>query len=108
MFHKKGIRRGCPPLTRAIACALMALGLVGPAHSSTRVGVSLAPNPEVVGAGSVVVSFGFPLPPGVVSSDAQIRVLDAGNVEIPSHVRSLGPWRTLPPIRLRSFSVRAP
>ncbi len=60
----------------------------------------MIPHEEVIGQGSVMVSFGLPLPPGFVLDARQIAVHDDKGKEIPAYTRSVGLWRSMPPAKL--------
>lgn len=68
------------------------------------VDVSLHPHLSVVGKKATRVSFGLPLPPGVLDKDSRVQVL-AGGEEIPAHVSAIGKWRSMPPAALRCKGV---
>ena len=70
--------------------------------------VSLVPGPEVVGVGPVTVSFGLPLPPGILTDPRYVSVRSEDDAEIPSFVVSLGSWRTLPPRALLCADLPPP
>jgi hypothetical protein len=74
---------------------LSSAGAATNAHTKD-VPVTLYPASDATGA-SRRVSFGFPLPPGVLLNTANIKVTDTatGN-EIPAFVRSLGAWTHMP------------
>ncbi|MBI3961239.1 MAG: hypothetical protein HY335_00700 [Deinococcus sp.] len=78
-----------------------------PAAAVPRVNVTLVPQAEVVGRGAVTVSFGLPLPPGLLLDPGRVAMRDASGQEIPAHVRSLGLWRSLPPEALLCAGLRA-
>jgi len=59
--------------------------------------VQLHPHAEVVGRGFQTVSFGFPLPPGVIVNTNNIVVLDESENEVSAHVSSLAAWNAMPP-----------
>ena len=56
----------------------------------------LAPHTESVGT-STTVSFAIPLPPSLLFDSTQVRVSNGQGIELPAFVRSLGPWRSIPP-----------
>lgn len=58
--------------------------------------IQLFPSNEVVGQGVQTVSFGLPLPPGVLVNTNDVVVLNESNQEIPAFVRSLGAWHNMP------------
>jgi hypothetical protein len=59
--------------------------------------VQLHPHAEVVGQGFQTVSFGLPLPPGVIVNTNNIVVLDESGNEVSAHVSSLAAWNAMPP-----------
>jgi hypothetical protein len=59
------------------------------------VSVKLIPAADAIGQ-TRRVSFGLPLPPGVVVNTEMIRVTDITGQEIPAFVRSLGKWNWMP------------
>src|SRR5947209_3185616 len=75
---------------------------------TTLVPITLLPYPEVVGAGPVVVSFGLPLPPGLLTDPTQVAVLDPTGQEVAAHVRSLGNWQSIPPAAMLCSGLPAP
>src|SRR5436190_17282739 len=44
--------------------------------------------------GSECVSFGLPLPPGLLTNSKRVRITDESGQEVTAAVRSLEPWRT--------------
>lgn len=65
-----------------------------PPPGSVEVAITLKP----LATGNQWVTFGLPMPAGILTSVAQLRVRYTGGVEIPVFVRSLGDWRRVPPI----------
>jgi hypothetical protein len=51
-------------------------------------------------SGTRTVSFGMPMPAGVLQSADNVRVRRAGGAEIPAFVRNLGDYRAIPPDEL--------
>lgn len=70
--------------------------------------VNLVPHAQVVGAGPVVISFGLPLPPSLLTDAANVKVLGPRSAEIAAHVASLGPWRRIPPESLLCAGLPRP
>jgi hypothetical protein len=74
-----------------------------PPPTGRQVSVTLRP---LDGGTSKLVSFGLPLPPGVLSDPTKIRVRRATTGgEIPAYTRSLGNWQAIPPPELRCGGV---
>jgi hypothetical protein len=72
-----------------------------------RLSAALVPHREAVGD-EVVVSFGLPLPPGVLTDPARVRVMGPGGAEVPRYVKTLGDWRRVPPARLLCAGLPPP
>jgi hypothetical protein len=66
--------------------------LAAAAHAQTSVAVVFTPHASVVGA-TQVVSFAVPLPAGLLSDSALVRLTNESGTEIPIYARSLGAWR---------------
>ncbi len=62
------------------------------AFAQTSVTVQLVPHESVHGT-SRVISFGLPLPAGLLQDASQVRVSDSSGAERAAFVRSLGSWR---------------
>jgi len=77
------------------------------AGRSWRLSATLAPHRTAVGR-KVMVSFGLPLPPGLLTDPARVRVLGSGKAELPRYVKKLGDWRSIPPSRLLCAGLPAP
>ncbi len=80
------------------AAFLLALVAASPARAAT-VTVTLVPSADVVGS-TTTVSFGLPLPPGVVQSIYTISVTAPNGTLLPISARSLGTWKRFPPASL--------
>ncbi|HEY3280976.1 MAG TPA: hypothetical protein VGN26_01765 [Armatimonadota bacterium] len=94
----RGLNRSKLKALLALACwaGLSACGAQAGAGGPYRVPVRLVPSMEATGE-TQTVSFGLPLPPGLLQSTDLVAVTDSGGKEIPAHVKSLGPWRSIPP-----------
>lgn len=68
--------------------------------------VRLVPSADAVGR-TRRVSFGLPLPPGVIVNTDQIRVTTSAGVEVPAFVRSLGTWKRIPDQKLLCSGLQA-
>jgi hypothetical protein len=85
-----------PPVVSAAKTMSLA---VAPPESGYVVPVSLSP---LDSGTDKWVSFALPMPPGVLTSEAAVRVrLVSTGEEIPVFVHSLGNWRGIPPAELR-------
>ena len=71
-----------------------------------RLSAVLARQPGVTGPQRV--SFGLPLPPGVLTDPTRLRVLGPDGVEVPRYVKALGHWRGVPPKRLLCAGLPPP
>lgn len=78
----------------------------GPAPTGTKlIEVALRPHASVAGAGTTRVSFGLPLPPGLLTDATKVIVQTSAGVEIPAFTRALAVWRALPPAEVRCAGV---
>lgn len=75
----------------------------GPAGTRTW-DVVLRPHASVVGS-TARVSFGLPLPPGVLTDASRITVQTTSGQAIAAFTRALAPWRAMPPPLARCSGV---
>jgi hypothetical protein len=64
--------------------------------ASGTVTVTLHPGSQVTLGQPVAVAFGVPLPRGLVSSVSALRIVNGSGAEVPSSVRELTRWRSIP------------
>src|SRR5262245_20380043 len=78
---------------RFLQNSLMALVAVPLLRHTTNNGVTVTLEGRADKLGNETVSFGFPLPFGLLHDARKVRVVDEHGVELPAAVRSLEPWR---------------
>ena len=83
--------------------SLMAVPLSRHAHRTAKDRVMVTLEGRAQDLGNEVVSFGLPLPFGLLNDPGKVRVVDVRGAEIPVAVRSLEPWR----IGGRTGSIRS-
>lgn len=74
--------------------------------SIDKVEVTLIPDSSVLDK-NTTVSFGLPLPSGVLTNTDKVAVFDSTG-ELSSHVKSLGTWQSNPPIDVRCDNLPTP
>jgi hypothetical protein len=82
---------------RFLKNGLMALGALPLVRHSTWAAtesVAVTLEGRVDNLGDEVVSFGLPLPFGLLHDSTKVRIVDEGGAEVRAAVRSLEPWRT--------------
>src|ERR1051325_8445902 len=72
--------------------AALGSGAAGARARTGEVEVTLVGRAQDLGR-EEVVSFGVPLPPGLLSDARRARVVDASGTEVSAAIRSLEPWR---------------
>lgn len=78
------------------ATAALAAAQAGAQTPAVSVSVQLFPDRSILGT-ATPVSFGLPLPPGVLHDAGRVVVKNRAGVEVPAHVSALGAWRTVVP-----------
>ena len=80
----------------SVLAGLVALSFAAAGEAATPVTVRLNPHAEAVGA-DTLVTFGVPVPPGVLASVDTVLVRDETGTEIPIFVKASGQYATMPP-----------